>query len=156
MRKNKKTVTLLRELRDDRFYRIADLQAILERLGLNYSIFTIRDYETWKCLDYKCGKRHNRKVTVCEGLVRLKRIRIINTGEVQDAHPREADELIKKGIAEVETDGEPVTKKVLCGGLVREPLIISPRTRGGGKGPGHRRYTAQEVKSIVDIFKQRE
>jgi hypothetical protein len=109
MKRNRKIVISLEELRDDKFYRIADLQAILENLNLNYSIFTIRDYETWKCLDYNCGKRHNRAVDVC----------------------------------------------INCKGPVRAPLIISPRTRGGGKGPGHRRYTAQEVKNIVDIFKQR-
>lgn len=109
IRKTRKIITSLRDLRDNKFYRIADLQAVLENLNLNYSIFTVRDYETWKCLDYKCGKRHNEAVDKCSK----------------------------------------------CGGAVRTPLIPSPRTRGGGKGPGHRRYTAQEVRDIVDIFKQR-
>ena len=109
MRKNKKVITSLEELRENRFYGIAELQAILKNMNLNYSIFTIRDYETWKCLDYKCGKRHNEAVAVCGR----------------------------------------------CGGKVRAPLIPSPRTRGGGKGPGHRRYNAQEVRNIVEVFKAR-
>jgi len=109
VRKNRKIITSLKDLRDGSFYRIADLQAVLEELNLNCSIFTIRDYETWKCLDYHCGKRHNEAVEICSK----------------------------------------------CQGNVRAPLIISPRTRGGGKGPGHRRYTAQEVRGIVKIFEQR-
>jgi len=105
----KRIISTLEGLNESRYYRIADLQAILKRLNLNYSIYTIRDYETWKCLDYKCGKRHNKAVDVCSK----------------------------------------------CNGAVRSPLIISPRTMGGGKGPGHRRYTAQEIKDIVGIFKKR-
>jgi len=103
------TINTPDQLDDNKFYRVAELQAILENLGLNYSIYTIRDYETWKCLDYKCGKRHDAVVTACEK----------------------------------------------CGGAVREPLIKSPRTRGGGKGPGHRRYTGLEIKDIVTIFQKR-
>lgn len=109
MAKSRKVVTRLNDLENDKFYRVADLQAILKNLNLNHSIYTIRDYETWKCLDYKCGKRHNRMVDAC----------------------------------------------ARCDGPVRAPLISSPRTRGGGKGPGHRRYTAQEIRSIVEIFKAR-
>ena len=97
------------ELKENRFYRVAVLQSILENLGLNYSIYTIRDYETWKCLNYKCGKRHNQEISVCSK----------------------------------------------CGGAVRPPLIPTPRTRGGGKGPGHRRYTIAEIRQIIDIFKER-
>jgi len=99
----------IEDLVEGRFYKLSDLQVILKNLGLNYSIYTIRDYETWKCLDYKCGKRHNNKVDSC----------------------------------------------ATCGGAVRAPIIISPRTRGGGKGPGHRRYSVEEMKLIVDVFTQR-
>jgi hypothetical protein len=97
------------KLKDGIFYRVEVLQEILKKLGLNYSIFTIRDYETWKCLNYKCGKRHNEEVKVCSK----------------------------------------------CGGAVRLPLIISPRTRGGGKGVGHRRYTKKEIEEIIELFKER-
>jgi len=102
-----KPVTNVNDLKDNVRYKLADLQAILKALGENYSIYTIRDYETWKCLDYKCGYRHNTKVSTCER----------------------------------------------CKGPVRPPLIESPRTRGGGKGPGHRRYTAKQIKGIVKIFR---
>lgn len=102
-------VKTVEELQDGKYYRVADLQSILRELNLNYSIYTIRDYETWKCLDYKCGKRHSYEVSVCEK----------------------------------------------CKGPVRPPLVQSPRTRGGGKGPGHRRYTAQEIRDIINIFTQR-
>lgn len=105
----RKIIKSLNDLEAGKFYRVSDLGAILENLGLNYSIFTIRDYETWKCLNYKCGKRHTSKVDICER----------------------------------------------CGGSVRPPLISSPRTRGGGKGVGHRRYTSEEIKNLVNIFKQR-
>ena len=104
------SITRLDQLEDGIFYKVFDLQSILKNLGLNYSIYTIRDYETWKCLNYKCGRRHNSEVSVC-------------------------------------------TK---CGGAVRPPIINSPRTRGGGKGAGHRRYTAEEIKQIVEVFKDRE
>lgn len=103
------TVKTVEELQEGKFYRVADLQSILRELNLNYSIYTIRDYETWKCLNYKCGKRHSEEVSVCE----------------------------------------------TCKGPVRPPLVKSPRTRGGGRGPGHRRYTAQEVRDIIGIFTQR-
>jgi rRNA maturation endonuclease Nob1 len=103
------TVTTIEELEDEKFYRVADLQAILKTLGLNYSIYTIRDYETWKCLNYECGKRYNDAVDKC---------------------PK-------------------------CGSEVRSPLIDSPRTRGGGKGVGHRRYTGADIKRIVEVFKER-
>ena len=99
----------IEQLKENKFYRVSVLQGILKNLGLNFSIYTIRDYETWKCLDYKCGKRHNKEVSVCER----------------------------------------------CGRVVRPPLIVTPRTRGGGKGPGHRRYTLEEIKKIIDIFKER-
>jgi len=107
--KEENTISRLKDLEEGKFYRISVLQAILKNLGLNYSIFTIRDYETWKCLDYKCGHRHNQEASVCEK----------------------------------------------CGGAIRPPLILSPRTRGGGKGPGHRRYTAEEIRGLVDVFKER-
>lgn len=106
---NEETITKLEQLQEGTLYRIEVLQSILQHLGANYSIFTIRDYETWKCLDYKCGKRHNRAVSVCEK----------------------------------------------CNGPVRPPLIVSPRTRGGGKGSGHRRYTAKDIKAIVKVFLER-
>ncbi len=106
---NKEAVTTLAQVQDDIFYRVADLQAILERLHVNYSIYTIRDYETWKCLNYKCAKRHNEEVAQC----------------------------------------------IKCGGQVRAPLIPSPRTKGGGRGAGHRRYTGAEIKEIVKVFTQR-
>jgi hypothetical protein len=105
----KETAGSLDELRPDKFYGILTVQNILKDLNLNYSIYTIRDYETWKCLDYKCGYRHNVARHIC----------------------------------------------IKCGGEVRPPLIKSPRTRGGGKGVGHRRYTADEIRELVEIFKQR-
>ena len=107
--KNIEPIKKLDELEEGKYYRVSDLQTILENLGLNYSIFTIRDYETWKCLNYKCGRRHNQEVSACEK----------------------------------------------CKGPVRPPLILSPRTRGGGKGLGHRRYTAAELRKLVEIFTQR-
>jgi len=103
------TLNTLSELKEDKLYKVGDIQLLFKNLGLLYSIYTIRDYETWKCLDYKCGKRHNSPTEKCEK----------------------------------------------CGGEVRSPLIQSPRTRGGGKGPGHRRYTAQEVRDIAIILKER-
>jgi hypothetical protein len=103
------TVKKLNDLEEGRFYRVLDLESILKNSGISSSIFIIRDYETWKCQNYKCGKRHDHEVSVCEK----------------------------------------------CGGPVRSPLIASPRTRGGGKGPGHRRYSAEEIRQIVEIFKQR-
>ncbi len=110
MKRNKKIVTSLSDLREDRYYRVADLKAILANLNLSSSIFTIRSYETWKCLDYKCGKRYDSKVDVCPE----------------------------------------------CSGIVRAPLIKSPRTLGDGPGVGHRRYTAPELKEIIDVFKRRD
>lgn len=107
--KDKKRKLTVAGLDEDKYYRIADLQAILKNLNLNHSIYTIRDYETWKCLDYKCGKRHNDNVGTCER----------------------------------------------CGKAIRPPLIISPRTIGGGRGPGHRRYTATEIREVVEVFKRR-
>ena len=103
-------VERLGDLQEGRFYGIGTLEAILKNLNLNYSIYTIRDAETWKCLDYHCGKRHGYTVDKCQK----------------------------------------------CGGAVRPPLIRSPRTRGGGRGAGHRRYTVQEIKGIVAIFQQRQ
>lgn len=97
------------DLQDGIFYKVEDLQAILKNKGLNYSIFTIRDYETYKCLNYKCGKRHNEKVTVCQ----------------------------------------------TCGGQIQPPLIDSPRTRGGGRGVGHRRYTKEDILAIIEVFEAR-
>ena len=76
---------------------------------MNYSIFTIRDYETFKCLNYECGKRYNEAVNTCPN----------------------------------------------CGGEIRALLIASPRTRGGGKGVGHRRYTKEDILKIIDIFTER-
>lgn len=102
-------IVSLSELQEGKFYRVNVLEHILKNLGLNYSIYTIRDYETWKCLNYKCGKRHDTEVSVCER----------------------------------------------CQGPVRPPLIPTPRTRGGGKGHGHRRYTSEEISKIIDIFKER-
>lgn len=57
--------TDLNLVKDNVFYKVADLKAILKNLGLNYSIYTIRDYETYKCLNYHCGKRHNEPVEKC-------------------------------------------------------------------------------------------
>lgn len=104
-----KEINKIEQLEEGKFYRVSVLQGILENLGLNFSIYTIRDYETWKCLNYKCGRRHNQFVEVC---------------------------------------GK-------CSGPVRPPLIPTPRTRGGGKGPGHRRYNKEEIEKIVEIFKER-
>jgi hypothetical protein len=109
MKVKRKPIESLDELRPGVFYNIQDLINILRNLGLSYSIYTIRDYETWKCLNYRCGKRHSKKVDKCKA----------------------------------------------CGGPVREPLIISPRTLGSGKGYGHRRYTAEELRQIVEQFKKR-
>ncbi len=99
----------LEDLKDNGFYKVSVLKTILKNLNLNYSIYTIRDYETWKCMDYKCGKRHNLEVSVCDK----------------------------------------------CNKPVRAPLIKSPRTLGRGRGPGHRRYTAEEIRNIVNIFSER-
>ena len=99
----------IEDLQDNKFYRVADLQKILQNLGLNYSIYTVRDYETYKCLNYECGKRYN----------------------------------------------DPVENCTKCRSNIRKPLIDSPRTRGGGKGVGHRRYTGIDIRQIVEIFKQR-
>lgn len=100
----------LDELQDDLLYRVDTLGAVLKSLGLSFSIYSIRDYETWKCLNYKCGKRHLTEVVKC----------------------------------------------VNCKGSVSTPLIQSPRTRGGGSGPGHRRYMAKEIRDIVEVFQSRE
>jgi len=99
----------LANLNNDKYYKVSELQDLLKNLGLNYSIFSIRDYETWKCLNYKCGKRYDEPVETCEK----------------------------------------------CSSGIRAPLIDSPRTRGGGKGVGHRRYTADEIRKIVSIIKER-
>lgn len=105
----REVVQSINELDDEKFYRVDDLKSVLKNLGLNYSIYTIRDYETWKCLNYECGKRYTEEVDKCEK----------------------------------------------CGSDVRAPLIKSPRTLGGGKGVGHRRYTGRDIKDIVEVFKQR-
>lgn len=65
MRIKRAVINNLNLVRDDYYYRVADLEAILHKLGLNHSIFVIRDAETWKCLNYRCGKRHNKKVEKC-------------------------------------------------------------------------------------------
>lgn len=96
----------LNDLQEGRFYKVKDLQRVLKNTGLPSSIYTIRDYETWKCLDYTCGNRHD----------------------------------------------EPVERCAKCSGRVRPPLIPSPRTRGGGKGPGHRIYKPEHIRQIVHIF----
>lgn len=104
-----KPVTLkLSDIRDEKFYRVADLKAVLQDLGLNFSIFSIMNAETWKCLNYECGKRYKEQVITCP----------------------------------------------TCGSAVSEPKIPSPRTNGGGKGAGHRRYTGTELKKIIEIFKE--
>lgn len=108
-KEEKNIISKLEDLEEGKFYRVDVLQAVLKNLGVNHSTFTIRDYETWKCLDYKCGHRHNQEVNSCEK----------------------------------------------CKGAVRPPIIKSPRTRGGGKGPGHRRYTIEEIKELIDVFKER-
>lgn len=102
-------VNSLAELKDNKFYRVSDVQAILKEMNLPNSIFVIRDYENWKCRDYKCAVRSKTEVEMC---------------------PK-------------------------CEGPVRPALIKSPRTMGGGVGPGHRRYTAEEIKLIVAIFSER-
>ena len=103
------TVTKIDDIQDDTFYRVADLQAVLKHQGLNYSIFSIRDAETWKCSNYGCGKRYSNEVTSC---------------------PK-------------------------CGAAIFSPYIDSPRTVGGGKGFGHRRYSGADIKKIVSIFRSR-
>ena len=105
----KPIINKLSDLEDEKYYDVGNLQAILQEMGLNYSIYTIRDYETYKCLNYECGKRSNEQVDKC---------------------PK-------------------------CGGEVRAPIIKSPRTLGGGKGVGHRRYTGQDIKDIIEVFTQR-
>jgi hypothetical protein len=112
-------------IRNGKFYRLKVLQKILKDMGLNYSIYSIRDYESWKCLDYKCGHRHDRQVDYCQGYITKK-----------------------------DKDGNILEQKA-CRGPVRPPLIHSPRTRGGGKGKGHRRYTLADIVKIVDVFKER-
>lgn len=99
----------VKDLKKGRFYRVSDLQNVLKNHGLSYSIYTVRDYETWKCTNYKCGKRHN----------------------------------------------EPVGSCLTCGAKIRKPIIHSPRTPGGGKGSGHRRYTDKDIKLIVKTFSGR-
>lgn len=106
----REVTTKLSDVRDDKFYRVADLKAILRDLGLNFSIFSIMNAETWKCTNYECGKRYKEKVTQCPS----------------------------------------------CGSSITEPFIESPRTQGGGKGTGHRRYTGAEIKKIVEAFKEKE
>lgn len=101
-------ITTLEEAKEGQFYKVADLKAILENKGLNYSIFSIMDAETWKCKNYKCGKRHAEEVDHC----------------------------------------------VRCGSEVIPPSIPSPRTRGGGRGSGHRRYTPATLRKVVEIFEQ--
>lgn len=105
---NKEVISKISQIDDEKAYRVADLQSVLKNLGYNYSIYTIRDYETYKCLNYTCGKRHNDKVDKCSK----------------------------------------------CGGSVHAPRISSPRTLGGGKGVGHRRYLGKVLKEIIDVFKQ--
>jgi hypothetical protein len=99
-------ITSLEQLKAGTFYKVGVLQSILKEMGFSYSIFTIRDYETWKCLNYKCGKRNAEKVDVC---------------------PK-------------------------CGGEVRPAIIPSPRTLGGGKGFGHRRYSGEDIQKIIEVF----
>lgn len=53
------------QLEDGVLYKFSVLKDILKSKGLPYSIFTIRDKETWKCNDYKCGKRNTHEVDVC-------------------------------------------------------------------------------------------
>lgn len=105
----KQFITDLSQVEDGHFYKRVELQSILKNLGLNYSIFSIRDAETWKCTNYECGKRHEYEVTECEK----------------------------------------------CHSAVNVPIIDSPRTRGGGKGKGHRRYSADDIRKIVAVFGER-
>lgn len=103
-------VQTLQDLQEGRFYKVNDLMAILKNMGLSHSIYTIRNYESWKCQDYTCNNRHDSEVAKCDK----------------------------------------------CGGPVRPPIILSPRTRSGGKGPGHRKYTAEEIRMIVKVFMERQ
>jgi len=50
---------------DNKFYKVAELKAILQNEGLNFSIFSIMNAETWKCLNYGCGKRYRYPITSC-------------------------------------------------------------------------------------------
>lgn len=102
------TLKTLADLQEGKYYKVKEVQSLLKNLGLLYSIYTIRDYETWKCMDYKCGKRHDNEVSKCEK----------------------------------------------CGGSVRSPRIESPRTFGNVT-TGHRRYSADEVRKVVEVFSQR-
>jgi len=100
----------LEDVIDERYYHVSDLKAILKNMGLSFSIFTIRDYESYKCKNFKCGKRFLNLIEKCDK----------------------------------------------CGNIdFRKPLIISPRTHGGLKGVGHRRYTGQELKEIIKLFEKR-
>lgn len=102
----KKRITTLEALQDGTFYRVGDLQAILKKKGLNFSIFSIRDAESWTCPNKECGKRSQTKVDKCQ----------------------------------------------YCGSAVVDPIITSPRTVGGGVGIGHRRYTAKDIRQVVEVF----
>src|SRR5438552_18617495 len=107
MNKTKKPrVQSLEELQEYKYYRVGDLQTILKNMGLNFSIYSIRDAESWTCINKECKKRHDREVSKCEG----------------------------------------------CGGEVKAPIIPSPRTPGGGVSTGHRRYTAADIKKVVEVF----
>ena len=105
-KKKKEPVNDISKLVDGTYYKIADLQAILKKKQLNYSIFSIRDAETWKCVNYSCGKRFETAIEVCDR----------------------------------------------CGNRVVPPIIGSPRSAGGGKGSGHRKYTKDQIIEIVQIF----
>lgn len=62
---DKEQITKVEQLEDDIFYCVSVLRSILQYAGLNFSIYTIRDCESWKCMNYKCGKRHNEAVERC-------------------------------------------------------------------------------------------
>lgn len=64
MPKAKETVRL-EDLKPNVRYKVNVLMDILKDRGSNHSIYTIRDYESCKCLDYKCGNRHPEDVKVC-------------------------------------------------------------------------------------------
>lgn len=104
--KKRQPINDISKMVDGAYYKIADLQAVLKKKNLNYSIFSIRNAEIWKCVNYSCGRRYEEPKEVCDK----------------------------------------------CGSKVVPPIIESPRSVGGGKGKGHRKYTKAQIKEIVKTF----
>lgn len=101
-------ITSLDQIQEGIFYKVSDLKAILQTMGLNYSIFSIMNAESWRCANYGCAKRYY----------------------------------------------EALDKCTRCGSPIIPPVIFSPRTRGGGKGVGHRRYSGDDLRAIVRVLQE--